>query len=142
MAPAPDLARRIETESHLHLGKASLHAIISAYPEIRVMLLAEAVRGIGAVTQCWNGKTGAYDEKVDFSTRQKWVAWIASYADGLPAQTNLNINASAGSGSGISPDELLAASPAAREAMRRALARADERADGKRPEKSVGPSAT
>jgi hypothetical protein len=124
---AEGLAQAIENAPHVHQAK-NLKEIIDSFSAIRVMLIAEAVRGMGAVTYLWSASKKAYEEKVDYPTRQRSIAWLAGYSDGLPAQTTFNYNANASATPAADPFEKLATSPAARAALRRALDQADKEA--------------
>lgn len=130
-AQRPDaeaVARAIETHSQIRRDSMTIRSIIEAFPEIRQMMVAEAVRGITATVQCWNAKLQAYEEKIDYAVRQKWVAWLAGYSDGLPVQTNMNFNASPRRGQTENEDAALAlSSPALREELKRQIADAEKR---------------
>ncbi len=129
---ADELAAHIESAADLQeLG--SFNAIINKVPRVRVLVLAEQVRGLAAVVQCWNAGKKCYEEKVDFATRQKCSSWIAGYADGLPPQTNFNVNANA---TPQKPRELDDLTPAGIEALQRVLDRARSKlAAGTEPKK-------
>ena len=137
---AAAVAREIETRSQLAADGVSIRAIIEAFPHIRPMMVAEAVRGLAATVQCWNAKAQCYEEKVDYAVRQKWVAWLAGYSDGLPVQTNMNVNASLGKAKGGEDMEGMLESPAVREEMRRQLDAADKRARDKTAKKNALPA--
>ena len=132
---ADEVALSLEKDARLQHGM-SVRDIILLDPRVRLLMVVEAIRAMGSVLQCWSSKTQSYEEKIDYSTRLKAVAWIASYSDGLPVQTNLNVNATPGANKGLDPDEMLAASPSALEAMERTLSRAKKLAS-KRVEKVV-----
>jgi hypothetical protein len=124
---AQEVAREIENDSRSQ-ECASIREIILLHPLTRVLMVAEAVRGIGATVQCWNAKKQAYEEKPDPATSYKWVSWLAGYSDGLPVATNLNLNATTPSSMPVQPDEMLARSPAMRDAVRRMLDQSDKAA--------------
>jgi hypothetical protein len=143
---APELevfAKSIEADSQLP-PSAGIREIVLASPSLRKQVVAAAVRCLGATKWYYSTSQKKHVYDPDYATQLKAAAWLASYSDGLPAQTNLNINANAGAAPQVSPEDMLAASPAAREAMRRALARADEKAAlaSTRPQKSITQSET
>lgn len=117
------LARTVETDTRFHQGEWSLRDVINAFPMMRVLMVAEAVRGLGAVIQCWNATLKAYEEKPDYGTRQKWATWIAAYGDGRPIETSVHVNGTPNRKQTESSDM----SPAMIEAAERAIALAKKK---------------
>lgn len=120
---AEALAREIENDSHLQIPGTSFSAIVQKHQRVRVLMVAEAVRALGAEQKVWSAKKQAYESAVDYPTRLKAVSLLASYADGLPVATNVNVNAnSKGDTTPEQEFDRAAASPAMIEAAERHLA--------------------
>lgn len=135
---ATELARDIETDSRLHQQAASVRDIILSNPRVRVLMVAEAIRSLGAVVQCWNAKAQKYEEKIDHATRLKAVSFLAGYSDGLPVATNLNLNATPNRAE--TSDEMMEqATPAMIEAMERVIERTKKKM-GKKVEVAALPA--
>ena len=128
-----ELGDRIETGQ---VTAKTLRDLIVAIPDVRVLIVATAVRCLGAERMMGGGKKGEVERCADGATQMKAVAFLAAYADGLPVQTTMNLNVD---GTKDMPmEELLAKSPALVAAMERQLERA--KAVQKRgPLKQVGP---
>jgi hypothetical protein len=122
---AAQIADAIENDARLQDANISVRDILTAHPQARVLMVAEAVRGLGAEVQCWSSKTQEYIPKIDYPTRLKSTAWLASYSDGLPAQRAESPTTTTPTKPEMSYDEALRRSPALRDAARRALLRAE-----------------
>lgn len=114
---AAKLASAVENDPQLQNGALTFHDVVQLVPGLRVLVLAELIRGLGAVEGRWNAKKQTHDEAIDYPTRQKSAQIILGYADGLPPQTNFNINAN------TKPKDTPKATPALVEAMEREAAR-------------------
>ena len=118
---AEALAQEIENDSQLRKPGTSFSAILQKHQGVRVLMVAEAVRALGAEQKVWSAKKQCYESAIDYPTRLKSVSLLASYADGLPVATNVNVNAK---GSDATPEQdfdRAAASPAMLEAAERHL---------------------
>lgn len=100
----------------------SIRELIIATPGIRHLIVATAVRCLGAQRVMGSGQKGTPPVRVeDGATQMKAAIFLSAYADGLPAQTVMNVNVDAGKDMPI--EELLLRSPALVAAMERQLAR-------------------
>lgn len=126
---AERLAREIENDAQLQEPGVSFSAMLQKHQRARVLMVAEAVRALGAQQKVWSAKKQGYESAVDYPTRLKAVTILASYSDGLPVQTNVNVNSQARANATTPEQELdrAAASPAAIEAAERQLARLKQR---------------
>jgi hypothetical protein len=119
---AETLAQKIENDSQLRKPGTSFSAILQKHQGVRVLMVAEAVRALGAEQKVWSAKLQAYESAIDYATRLKSVSLLASYADGLPVATNVNVNASSkGDATPEQEFDRAAASPAMIEAAGRHL---------------------
>lgn len=120
-------ARAVENDIHLR-DDMSVREIILAHPRVRILMVATAVRCMGASKLYYSKGSKEFKPEADFATQMKAITWLAAYSDGLPIQTNLNLNAQANGRKEFAPVDMLAESPAAMEAMERTLEAAREKA--------------
>lgn len=115
----------------------TLRDLITAIPDIRQLIVATAVRCLGAERMMGGGKKGEVERCADGATQMKAVAFLAAYSDGLPIQTTMNLNVDGNRDMPI--EEMLAKSPALVAAMEKQLARAKavQKPGG---QKQVGPA--
>ncbi len=112
MGGAAEIAAAIENDDRLHKANVSVREMLTLHPRARVLMVAEAIRGLDAVVQCWSASRQEYVEKVDHATRLKSVAWLASYSDGLPVQRNENFSVTASAKPSVDYETMLRKSPA------------------------------
>lgn len=90
-ATDPELvADAIEADGRFASAR-SLRDAIALIPGARALIVATAVRCLGAQRMMGKGKSEVMTVD-DGSTQMKAVVFLASYLDGLPVQQNLNIN--------------------------------------------------
>ena len=73
-------------------AERGFYGMVQQLPRLRSMVLGAAIRALGATKGIYDMKSRTTNYEPDWNARLKAVVWIASYSDGLPAQTNLNVN--------------------------------------------------
>lgn len=129
LAEIEQIAREIENGTPR--ANESIRSIIADYPRVRRLMVAAAVRSLGATRWRYCNTTKKHIVEPDFVQSFKACEFLADRVDGKPPQTTLNghWHAAGTAGAGdVTPEkfeELLARSPAMREAVRRQLDRAE-----------------
>ena len=113
-----------EIESKTELEKLpDLRAVILAVPGIRRLYVAAAVRCLGARRFYFDKEAGAMQFEPDGTAVMRAVAWLSSYDAGLPMQTTVNLNLG-GKDKELTPEDVIAQSPAMLLALERVVTRA------------------
>lgn len=111
-----EIAKEIESLPEAgSLSGASLQKIMAMVGRLKVATVAEAVRGLGAMTFVADG-TGGMMEVADAKSRLVAVALLWDRMEGKAATTNFNLNAEVGGQVGAA--ELLAGLPEAAATLR------------------------
>lgn len=127
------VANDIESDFYSEEAERGFGDLVRRVPRLRQHVLACAVRNLGATRKFWDRNQKDWIVEADGNVQMKAVVWIASYSDGLPTQTTLNLNVGANKGGDqgdVSDADLEAAvraSPALRDRLKAML----EKADGK-----------
>lgn len=129
-----EVAMRIESGEFQAEAERGVCDLVRKIPRLRQHVLACAVRNLNAQRKYWSKPAGDWCFEPDGNVQMKAVVWIASYSDGLPTQTTLNLNVGANKGGDqgdVSDADLEAAvkaSPALRDRLKAMLAKADGKA--------------
>ena len=106
---APDAAR-------------DLRQLLTSIPELRQLVVASAIRCLGATRWRYDKEAGSQIVEPDYATQQKAFAWIASYSDGLPTQVTANVSIDA-KREGLSLEDAVKQSPALLEGLEKVMKR-------------------
>lgn len=104
----------------------NLRTILAGVPELRQLVVAAAIRGLGARKYYFDRKVGAMVFEPDYIAQNKAAVFLAAYDAGLPLQGTVNLHL--GGEKGMTIEDAMASSPAALEAIERTLAKAKARA--------------
>lgn len=116
------VAETIEADPAIVTAKTIKEAIL-AVPNARALMVAAAVRCLGAKRLMFDRASKEVVKVDDGSTIMKAVAWLAAYSDGLPIQHTVNVNMDANKE--MPMVEMMAKSPALRAAVRKQLEQAE-----------------
>lgn len=105
-----------------------LRAVMATIPRLRLLIIASAVRALGAVRSYYDKAEGGRVREPDCASQMKAAAFLAAYADGLPVQTALNVNVDPTKAHGFSLGDALRASPALRDHLAKELAASESKA--------------
>ena len=86
-----DELARIAEDNELE-SESGFALMINRIPKLRRMVLGAAIRALGAERSLYDRGNKEWVTEPDWASRLKAVVWIASYSDGLPTQTTLNVN--------------------------------------------------
>jgi predicted RND superfamily exporter protein len=121
-----EVAKRIEQDASFDAMR-DLKSVLQAVPELRRLVVAAAVRALGARKVYLRNGIPEYES--DCSAQMKAAAFIAAYCDGLPVQTsvNLNVNSAGKNSEAETLLESLTKSPALAMALEKKLQQASKR---------------
>lgn len=114
------LAGRIEADSQFD-SAISVRDYLLRFPEFRRIMVATAVRCMGARKAVYDKDAQKWEFAEDGPTQMKAVAFLAAYSEGIPAQTNVNLNIGDRAGKkedAMTLEQALRESPALRERLR------------------------
>lgn len=119
------LAEAIERDERSE-GAPTIRELLLAHPSFRRLIVATAVRSLGAQKWVFDRDQKKVVFYEDSSTQMKAVAFLAAYTEGLPMQTNVSLNIGdqkrIAEGDGMTIEAALRASPALRDKLAAMLA--------------------
>lgn len=122
------VAARIEADKSLDSLK-DMRAVLLAVPEMRRLVVAAAVRALGARKGYYSKAEEGMVYEPDCNSQMKAAAFLTAYADGLPLQGTINLNAdlTERKNGKMTVEDALRRSPALLEAMKKEIKRVESR---------------
>ena len=128
-SPFENLAQQIERGDFFTVQpQGTIRAFLEEVPKVRPMIIAAAVRALGARRYYFDRTVNRMVFEPDYKVQLDACKFIAAYTDGLPTITTLavNVNKSADQVSSTGDiEEALEKSPALRERLKTMLERSD-----------------
>ena len=86
-----ELADKLEADGDEFDGK-TIREIIEGVPCARRLVVAAAIRNLGAQKRHWSKSKDDWVYEPDTNAQMKAVEFLANYSDGRPTETSLNVN--------------------------------------------------
>jgi hypothetical protein len=116
------LALASEIESHVDLDTCKdLKAVLTAFPQVRRLWVAAAIRCLGARRSYFDRKTQTMQHEPDGATQLRAATLLAAYCDGLPVQASVNLTLDTRAEARAGLEEAIGNSPELRRLLQRTL---------------------